>query len=151
MVENIPLNSDPLIGLHRIASYSNQHHRYYYDYMTHYPVASDQELLAHYMYGSAGPFMDLLTYVDMGVGWTLTPVDFKDEDIGLEAVDIVEKELFKRDFQATMMQFAVYYLVLGRACLIKMFFTFFVGITLQKCFTHKSMFNHIFRPTFRTI
>lgn len=119
MVNNLPVNSDPLIGLHRIVSYYNQHNHYYQDYMANYPVASDQELLTHYMYGSAGPFIDLLTYVDLGVGWTLKPVDFDDEDEGLEAVQMVEEELHKRDFNATMMQFAVYYLVLGRACLIK--------------------------------
>lgn len=119
MVNNLPLNSDPLMGLHRIASYYNRYDQHSQDYMANYPVASDQELLTHYMYGSAGPFMDLLTYVDLGVGWTLKPVDFRDEDEGLEAVQRVEGELYKRDFNSTMMQFAAYYLVLGRACLIK--------------------------------
>jgi len=82
-------------------------------------VATDQELLAHYVYGSAGPFIDILTYVDLGVSWNLKPVDFSDEDEGLEAVRLVEGEFYRGDFPATMMQFAAYYLVLGRSCLIK--------------------------------
>lgn len=82
-------------------------------------VASDMELLQHYLFGCAGPFVDFLVYVDVGVGWSLKPVDFKNEDAGLEARDLVEKELVKRDFRNTMVQFATYYLVLGRACLIK--------------------------------
>jgi hypothetical protein len=87
--------------------------------MENYPLATDQELLSHYMYGGAGPFIDLLVYVDLGVGFNLKPVDFKDEEDGLEAVQVIEDEFHRRDFNATMMQFATYYLVLGRACLVK--------------------------------
>lgn len=41
----------------------------------------------------------------------------------MEAIELVENEFHKRNFNNTMMQFAAYYLVLGlvlgRACLIK--------------------------------
>lgn len=117
MVGSFPVFSDPLVGLHRSVAYSNRYN--YQSFMADYPVASDQELLTHYMYGSAGPFIDLLVYVDLGVGWSLKPVGFEDEDEGLEAVRLVEDDFYRRDFYATMMQFAVYYLVLGRACLVK--------------------------------
>lgn len=116
MVENFPMSNDPLASLHMVSN-SNRYHNT--AYMEHYPVASERELLAHYMYGSAGPFIDLLVYVDLGVGLSVEPVDFEDEDEGMEAKALVEKEFFKRDFQATMKQFATYYLVLGRACLVK--------------------------------
>lgn len=73
MSNNLPLNSDPLVGFHQVASYYTQYQECQ-DYMSNYPVASDQELLSHYIYGSAGPFLDLLTYVDLGVGWTFKPI-----------------------------------------------------------------------------
>lgn len=84
-----------------------------------FPVASDEELLLHYIQGSVGPFIDLLVYTDLGVGWTLKPVFFEDEVDGKVATELVNEELQKRDFQNTMIQFATYYLVLGRACLVK--------------------------------
>jgi hypothetical protein len=84
-----------------------------------FPVGGDEELLLHYLRGGAGPFVNLLTYVDLGVGWSLVPVGFEDEDEGLLAKVLVEEEFKKRDFYNTMVQFATYYYVLGRACIIK--------------------------------
>ena len=115
---NFPISNDPLSGLYGFATY-NYGQNNYHAYMENYPVASEQELLTHYTYGSAGPFIDLLVYVDLGVGWSVEPVDFEDEDLGLEAKTLVEKEFSKRDFHSTMMQFATYYNVLGRAVLVR--------------------------------
>jgi hypothetical protein len=114
---DFPINNDFLMDFHRMVGSGSYHENY--DYQSSYPMASDNELLVHYLYGGAGPFVDLLVYVDLGVGWTLKPVDFPDEEKGLDSKVLVEEEFVKRQFQTTMMQFATYYLVLGRSCLIK--------------------------------
>jgi hypothetical protein len=109
------VGNDPLDRLINRGRYYN----HYSAYLNDFQLAGEQELLMHYFYGAAGPFIDLLTYVDLGVGWSLQPVGFKDDKSGLEAKELVESEFYERDFYTTMIQFATYYLVLGRACLVK--------------------------------
>ena len=115
---NIPsVSNDPLNSIFR--TYGGHQAHLGNNYILDFDLGNDQELLMHYMYGAAGPFIDLLNYVDLGVGWTLNPVDFASESEGLEAVEIIENELYDMDFHTTMIQFATYYLTIGRACIIK--------------------------------
>jgi len=84
-----------------------------------FPVASDTELVMHYLRGGGGPFIDLKVYTELGVGWNLKAEGFEDEDEGLKAVKLVEDEFKKRDFYTSLIQLATFRRVLGRAALIK--------------------------------
>lgn len=84
-----------------------------------YPIASDSELILHYLRGGAGPFIDLKIYVELGVGWYLKPEGFADEEEGVEAKKLVDEELEKRDFYTSMIQLAMFWHILGRAALVK--------------------------------
>jgi hypothetical protein len=87
--------------------------------ITDFPIASDNELLLHYLRGAAGPFIDLKVYAELGVGWQLKPAGFEDEESGLEAKKLTEKYFKKIDFYTTMIQHAVFYRVLGRSSIVK--------------------------------
>lgn len=90
-----------------------------YRQVADFPVASEAELLVHYLRGAAGPFIDIKMYVELGVGWTLKPVGFEDEEDGQEAKKIVDDLFKKMDFHGTMMELDMFYRVLGRGCLVK--------------------------------
>lgn len=90
-----------------------------YRQVADYPVASENELLVHYLRGGAGPFIDIKLYVELGVGWTLKPVGFEDEEDGQDAKKIVDTKFKEMDFHGTMMELDMFYRVLGRACLVK--------------------------------
>jgi len=90
-----------------------------YRQVADYPVPSEAELLVHYLRGGAGPFIDIKMYVELGVGWTLKPKGFRDEEDGQEAKKIVDERFKKMDFHGTMMELDMFYRTLGRACLVK--------------------------------
>lgn len=92
-----------------------------YRQVADFPVASEAELLTHYLRGGAGPFIDIKIFVELGVGWTLKPVDFEDENAGIEAKKIVDALFKKMDFHGTMMELDMFYRVLGRACKVDTF------------------------------
>jgi len=88
---------------------------------TDYPRASEFELVQHYLFGSAGPFIDLLVYVDLGVGWTYRPVGFDSEEEGTKAVDLAEEFDKKVKLHKSMNRFGTLYETIGRACIVKTF------------------------------
>ncbi|AEG18653.1 phage portal family protein [Methanobacterium paludis] len=83
------------------------------------PAANEWELILHYTRGGAGPFVDLQNYVDLGIGWTLKPKGFEDEEDGKAAQKLVEEDFRQRDFYTTMMQFGTYFRVLARSVIVK--------------------------------
>lgn len=88
--------------------------------ITDFPVASDYELLVHYLRGGAGPFIDLLLYVDYGVGWYLKPEGFSNSEKGEQAKDLVMNDYMERmEYDATLNKFGAWLEVLGRSCLIE--------------------------------
>lgn len=84
-----------------------------------YPVGTDEMYLRQYLRGVGGPFVDFLVYVDVGVGWKLTPKNFPTEDQGAEAKERCETVMKKMGLYTTMTQFATYREVVGRAALVK--------------------------------
>ncbi len=87
--------------------------------ITDFPVASDNELLLHYLRGAAGPFIDVKSVCRTWCGLEVKPVGFEDEESGLEAKKLTEKFFKKIDFYTTMIQHAVFYRVLGRSSIVK--------------------------------
>lgn len=87
-----------------------------YRQVADYPVPSESELLVHYLRGGAGPFVDLKLYVELGVGWTLKPKGFQEEEDGQDAKKIVDTQFEKMDYHGTIMELGMFYRVLGRAC-----------------------------------
>lgn len=89
--------------------------------ITDYPVASEWELLTHYLRGAAGPPVDLKLYVDIGVGFKLKPKGFPNTERGEAAKDLVLEEMKKRNFENTLLQDGAFQEVIGRSCIIKTF------------------------------
>ncbi|WP_321421620.1 hypothetical protein [uncultured Methanobacterium sp.] len=54
--------------------------------------------------------------MELGVGWTLKPVGFEDEEDGQDAKKIVDNQFEKMDYHGTIMELGMFYRVLGRAC-----------------------------------
>ena len=86
---------------------------------TDYPRASEFELVQHYLFGALGPFIDLLVYVDLGVGWTYRAVGFESDEEGAKAVELAEEFSKKVKLHKSMNRFGTLYEVLGRAAVIK--------------------------------
>ena len=86
---------------------------------TDYPRASEFELVQHYLFGAAGPFIDLLVYVDLGVGWTYRPVGFATDEAGAKAVELAEEFSKKVKLHKSMNRFGTLYETLGRAAIVK--------------------------------
>ncbi|MDH7506213.1 MAG: hypothetical protein QHH15_00295 [Candidatus Thermoplasmatota archaeon] len=84
-----------------------------------YPILDDYEALLHYFRGAAGRIIDLLQYVDFGVGFKLKAKDFKSEEEGIEATEEVMKDMKKRQFDKTIFRAGAFYEVLGRCCIVE--------------------------------
>lgn len=87
--------------------------------LSDFPVGDDWTYIRHYLRGAAGPWVDFVVYIDVGIGFSIDPVGFDDEDTKQEAKKAVDDAFEKMNFQQTMSQFATYREVLGRACMIK--------------------------------
>jgi len=89
-----------------------------YKLMKSFPIASDYELLLHYLRGAAGPFVDIKRHVELGVGWKLKPVGFESDEDGAAAKKIVDEVFKKMKMEKTMKQLSAFYRVLGRGALV---------------------------------
>lgn len=84
-----------------------------------YPTMDDYECLLHYFRGAAGRIIDLLRYVDFGVGFKLKPKGFRSEEEGDKAKDEILEDMRKRNFERTINRAGVFYEVLNRCCIVK--------------------------------
>jgi len=117
----VPRQTDPLNRIIRAGEmiYGPNFGKQFVKNIFDFPVPSDEELIMHFMRGGAGPIIRVKLYAELGVGWKLKPVGFSSVEEGEKARDLVEEEFRKRNFRQSMMLFATFYRVLGRAFLIK--------------------------------
>lgn len=84
-----------------------------------YPVMDDYEALLHYFRGVVGRIIDMLIYVDFGVGFKLKHKGFSNDEAGIQAVEIIEEDMEKRNFEKTIRRTALNFMVLSRCCIVK--------------------------------
>ena len=89
------------------------------DELRSYPVMNDWELLTHALRGAAGPFIELILYVDLKVGHKLNPIGFSNEEAGLKAKELVEEQFKLMKFQRTLDKLGFFYNTLGRAVAVE--------------------------------
>ncbi|MBZ2166999.1 hypothetical protein [Methanobacterium spitsbergense] len=84
-----------------------------------FPYANEYELVMHYTRGKARPFVDIKTHADVGVGFELNPVGFKDDATGDDAKEKAEAFIKEIDLNGTLKNFLRWYRILGRGCIIE--------------------------------
>jgi len=118
MENDVALTVDPLEeSINTLQSFAKYSALRSVDIGRSFPVAGEEEFLWHYLYGIAKPFINLLVFVDVGVGFNVEPV-FDDEDEGSEVRTLCEDFINSIDFLTTNMQYATYREVLGRGCIV---------------------------------
>lgn len=82
-----------------------------------YPVLQDTDALRHFFLGAGGPFVEFLTWVDIGVGWITIP-HFDDLDLGNTIKNEFDQFCEDSDIIGTLVGFVTFFYVLGRACIV---------------------------------
>lgn len=90
-----------------------------YKLLKDYPPMDDYEALTHYFRGVVGRIIDMLIYVDFGVGFKLKHKGFSNDEAGIQAVEIVEKDMEKRNYEKTIRRAALNFMVLSRCAIVK--------------------------------
>lgn len=83
-----------------------------------YPTGSPEEFLRHYFFGYGNQLIDFMVWVDIGVGWELTPKNFASDELGQKVKAELDEYFEYIDLIGTMIQFATYFYVLGKAAIV---------------------------------